>query len=352
VHVVVDACKSYFLAFERGAAGTRQPHPGHFVDALGPDLFPRVGFVLSTSSGTDSHEWEEFQGGVFSHEVRSALRGAADADGDGAISYAELGAFVARANAAVPNARFRPQLTVVPPRDPAGLRASLLRWPRDAHARALTVDVPLDRFYVEDERGRRLADAHPAAPGMVLRVPPVPLYVREVASAREFAVAAGSEPLALSTLTAEPVHLARRGALQQSFRELFALSFQASDVSAVVAAPPGKLDAPVPPASERLLPRLRWAAVGVAVATALAGGGCTLGASLERRAPASASQAELSAANGRIDQWNGAAIGLYVASGASIATAILTAVVPRLQRSRARLTGAGTAGLGVAVALP
>ncbi len=29
VHVIVDACKSYFLAFPRGEAGARRPHPGH-----------------------------------------------------------------------------------------------------------------------------------------------------------------------------------------------------------------------------------------------------------------------------------------------------------------------------------
>src|SRR6202011_1444656 len=100
---------------------------------LGPELFPNVGFLLSSSAGTDSHEWDEFQGGVFSHEVLSALRGAADADSDGAVSYAELGAFVLKANAAVPNARFRPRFTVHPPHvDHQELKTVLLRWSPEA----------------------------------------------------------------------------------------------------------------------------------------------------------------------------------------------------------------------------
>src|SRR5437762_3404086 len=71
---------------------------------------PRVGLLLSSSSHRESHEWDGFEAGVFSHEVRSGLYGAADADGDGEVTYREIAAFVARADAAIPNERFRPQV--------------------------------------------------------------------------------------------------------------------------------------------------------------------------------------------------------------------------------------------------
>ena len=45
----------------------------------------RIGFLLSTSSGRESHEWEGVQAGVFSHEVRSGLYGAADVETGAAV---------------------------------------------------------------------------------------------------------------------------------------------------------------------------------------------------------------------------------------------------------------------------
>src|SRR5262249_17771567 len=107
VHVIADACASYFLAYARGPGGERRPVSG-FQDSRELASDPRVGLLLSTSSARESHEWEGFQAGVFSHEVRSGLYGAADADGDGQVSYREIAAFVSKANAAIPNERFRP----------------------------------------------------------------------------------------------------------------------------------------------------------------------------------------------------------------------------------------------------
>lgn len=101
LHVIVDACASYYLAYSRGPGGERRALEGFRASALTEDS--RVGVLLSTSSARESHEWDAFEGGVFSHEVRSGLYGAADADGNGEVSYREIAAFVARANAAVPN---------------------------------------------------------------------------------------------------------------------------------------------------------------------------------------------------------------------------------------------------------
>ncbi|HVH45972.1 MAG TPA: caspase family protein, partial [Labilithrix sp.] len=113
VHVIADACASYFLAHARGPGGQRRPLAGFRSSALADD--PRVGLLLSTSSARESHEWDAFQSGVFSHEVRSGLYGAADADGDGVVSYSEIAAFVARAGSAVPNEKYRPEVYARPP---------------------------------------------------------------------------------------------------------------------------------------------------------------------------------------------------------------------------------------------
>ncbi|PIE19500.1 MAG: hypothetical protein CSA65_02390 [Proteobacteria bacterium] len=61
--------------------------------------------------------------------TRSArgLDGAADANGDEQITYRELGAFVKRANASIPNDRFRPSIFAVPPRGATRCAAAELR---------------------------------------------------------------------------------------------------------------------------------------------------------------------------------------------------------------------------------
>ena len=120
-HLIVDACYSNFLVFGRGpTADVRKPVRGF---ALFEDVLPadRTGLLLSTSSARESHEWDAYQSGVFSHEVRSGLYGAADLDGDGRVSYREIAAFIQRANESIPNERFRPDVYARPPRSVTGV---------------------------------------------------------------------------------------------------------------------------------------------------------------------------------------------------------------------------------------
>ncbi|MCP4498932.1 MAG: hypothetical protein GY822_03070 [Deltaproteobacteria bacterium] len=77
-HLIVDACYSFLLTRDRGPGGRRKAAQGF---ATMSNLADRgVGLFLSTSSATRSHEWAGFQAGVFSHEIRSGLYGAADVD--------------------------------------------------------------------------------------------------------------------------------------------------------------------------------------------------------------------------------------------------------------------------------
>jgi hypothetical protein len=298
IHVIIDACKSYFMAFERGPGGRRERFTGGFF-APARSASANVGFVLSTSSDRDSHEWERFGGGVFSHQVRSALRGAADLDGDGRISYAELGAFLTVANQAIANPRLRPDFFVRPPDGTAaGLGETLLDW-QAAPTASLTIDQPVGHVYVETVGGDRLLDVHaaPDAP-ITLRLPgEPPLFVRsDDGSGREYVIRTAA-PARVSELTIATSAIASRGAEQVAFEQLFAApfgrdglrSFVARWTDEPVAAPVVDRDGDEPPGAARATAR------SIAGFTAVATGGLSLGAAavmLEQYAShSSASQA-------------------------------------------------------------
>jgi len=108
-HVILDSCNSFFMLGERKPGGRYYATSEDAARSLSLRL-PNVGVFLSTSAEGESFEWSEIQSGVFSHVVRSGLLGAADADGDGVVSYLELAAFVATATADVPNPNMRPHV--------------------------------------------------------------------------------------------------------------------------------------------------------------------------------------------------------------------------------------------------
>jgi hypothetical protein len=246
VHLIVDACRSYYLAFEKGPAGRRRRAAAAPLADKGR---APTGYILSTSSDRDSHEWEAFQGGIFSHEVRSGLRGAADVDRDGRVTYAELGAFLSVANRGIRNPRFRPDFVVRPPAD---LSDELLRW--GDGATALVLDRPgQGHMVLEGPAGERVLDVN-AAPGqeLIVRLPRQrPLFLRRAAGDVEFAIADGRGPqrtavrepdaratggtpvvpsIRLSALTGGPVRVASKGALHLAFAQLFSAPFGATDV--------------------------------------------------------------------------------------------------------------------------
>jgi hypothetical protein len=164
-HVILDSCNSFFVVNPRRPGGVRFPTPRDAAEALARRL-PDVGVFLSTSAQAEVYEWSELQSGVFSHAVRSGLLGAADASGDGQVSYEELGAFVETAVAAIKNPNFRPRVFA---RGPNGEDArAILELP--AERTALVVDEPGPvRIAVRDADGLRWLDAHAEA-GTVLRL--------------------------------------------------------------------------------------------------------------------------------------------------------------------------------------
>jgi hypothetical protein len=238
VHVIIDACKSYFMVNSRG--GNK-----HWVDDTVPadqdrsdqqvkaflaaeDLtnYPRAGVIVATSGDQDTHEWARYQSGILSHELRSALSGAADVNGDGRIEYSELRAFLAAANARVRNPEARIEAFARPP---ALDRHHALVDLRNVvgSTRFLHFAPGLaGRFHIEDDRGVRWADLNKElAAGFDVMVSSQRGYyvMRGDANAtdetEETEVAAASKRrIDLSSLKWRPRAIASRGALDQTFR--------------------------------------------------------------------------------------------------------------------------------------
>ena len=228
-HLIVDACQAYYLVHGRGPGGQRRPVSGFSVMAVRPE-FRGVGLVLSTSSGKESHEWEGFQAGVFSHEVRSGLYGGADVDADGLVTYRELGAFVRRANEAIPNERYRPDVFVRPPSG----SAELLNL-RRGFERSIHLDGTLHgRWLLEDDEGVRLVDLH-SAPGSAVRLVrparPGTLYLRRLEDDREYSLASAAGPVEVADLVPSSARSRTRGAAHEAFRRTFELAFDGRAVA-------------------------------------------------------------------------------------------------------------------------
>lgn len=231
-HFIVDACQSYFLAYSRGPGGKRRSVTGFTgFGALGKR--PEVGVLLSTSSARESHEWERVQAGVFSHEVRSGLYGAADADGDGSVTYQEIAAFVQRANAAIPNERFRPDVYARPP----AKSAALLDLKQGLERRIDVEGGQAAHYLVEDQNGVYLAQFHNESGERVHLVRPRiagRVYLQRMPDAKEYVIEEQPDVVSTNTLALVEQRAQARGAAHESFSKMFELPFGRGNVSGFV----------------------------------------------------------------------------------------------------------------------
>ena len=308
-HVIIDACKSYFMAYARGEKRVRFAGA---VKAPVPAGLRNTGFILSTSSDRESHEWERYEGGILSHELHSALRGAADVNLDGQVSYEELTSFLTTVNGAIKNPRFRPDILVRAPED--DFTRTFLRWPLDR--RPLAVEpAGWDHFFVESSAGDRLLDAHPA-PGQVLhlRVPEErPLFIRRNDGTGEQVVGLRGamrvgEPAPSNTDVG-----ARGSAYGYAYQSLFELPFGARDVRSFRGAALREVtidDAQRPPPLEAA-PALRLATAVIALTGLIAGASLSAVAIANLVGSADASQRDIARANSRIEALHLASIPCY-----------------------------------------
>ena len=229
LHLIVDSCNSYYLLSPRAPGGRRYSLPPERVLSFF-ERHPHVGVFLSTSAANEVYEWSELQSGIFSHEVRSGLLGAADLNGDQQVSYTELEAFVRVANQDLVNERYRPRIFARAP-TADGVLAPLgeggMRLPNDAAG----------RFFIEDDRGLRVAEFHKAR-GQALQVT-LPKGPRRYFLRRIRGRLGGEEgPSAVEELTlnqsangvvlaANAVPLTARGAESTVFKALFLSPFSA-----------------------------------------------------------------------------------------------------------------------------
>jgi hypothetical protein len=227
-----------------------------------------VGLLLSTTSAQESHEWSNFQAGIFSHEVRSGLYGAADVDGDGQVSYLEIASFVSRANDAIPNERYRPNVFAHAPRG-----ASQLVDLRQGPGHRLKVAAAGAHYRLEDLLGVPLADFHypPGQPlSLVVPVDARPLFLRRVDDGRQLAIPAGADAVSVGAPLAQrgPNHgMPDVGPPEYAFNLIFSLPFDEEALASYIGRPheatrrAARHRAPIAASSRtldgRLRPRLR-----------------------------------------------------------------------------------------------
>jgi len=99
-HLILDACEAYFVVVSRGEGQAIPDYRAAVRAYLQQEeltRYPNTGVVLASARDLETHEWSAYEAGVFSHELLSALTGAADLDGDGRVGYAEVRAFLTAA---------------------------------------------------------------------------------------------------------------------------------------------------------------------------------------------------------------------------------------------------------------
>jgi hypothetical protein len=237
VHLVLDSCNSYFMLNPRGPGQRRWASQSKVQSVL--EHHPNVGAIISTSAEAVTYEWSELQSGIFSYELRSGLRGAADANGDGKISYLELAAFVDTANRALVNDIYRPRVYA---HGPAGSPDADFFASCDTQVRELWIPAGADRrFTLRDRHGVRLLDVHREQGGALrLRLPTtgqVDVYERvagdegrPIVLLRTISDGETRAAVALEEVVAQPPALAERGE-RPVFAALFAAPFGAQAVS-------------------------------------------------------------------------------------------------------------------------
>ncbi len=366
VHIIVDACASYYLAYSRGPGGERRPLSG-FQDSSLLASDPRIGLLLSTSSARESHEWDGLQAGIFSHEVRSGLYGAADADGDGQVSYREIAAFVTQANGAIPNERFRPNVFARPPR-----QSDTLLDLRRGLERRLDIDgAHAAHYWLEDSRGVRLLDVHNSSDQAVHVVRPSPdgtIYVRRADTDFELTLPSAPDVVSLADLESGRVSVAPRGAAHDAYGLLFSLPFDRGVVASYVGPAPEAVlppedaqsdsarlaaaggDADADSSARRLRHAFGWSSVALGVVGAGVGGALSVSAVTVANATSrQESQADVAERNRRISAFNTGAVTSYLVGGAAMATGVALLLWPGAKHVRAAASPSG-GYLGYAVA--
>lgn len=225
VHLFIDACHAEGVVGARGILGAEtdarvEPvtpkERQRFLEATTLAQFPNVGVVLATAADQQAHEWSQIESGVFTHELLSALTGAADVNGDGVVEYSEVQAFLASSNRDVRDERAVPHVIALPPRVNPHQPLVALDWQKGAAQ--LAGASRLGHFFVELESGQRYLDAH-LSPDYLVRiaVPAARLFLVALDKEAEVAPRPG-EVVRLEKLDWKKRSVASRGAIEATLR--------------------------------------------------------------------------------------------------------------------------------------
>ena len=333
VHFFVDACHAEAVVRPRDlvAQAVDVSAADRLAEAARGTLarFPNVGAVIASTADAESHEWDLYGSGIFTHQLLSGLRGAADVNGDQRVEYSEMAAFLSAANREVPDPRARLKTLVVAPRIAPHAALVDLAVARQV-GRLRGQMAALGAIHLEDERGNRLADLR-AEPGfrIGLVLPANELIYLRVESGQEAALrlrpgqVEDVAQLAFGSSSTRP-----RGAVDLMLRRgLFAAAFGPAyyrgfvdrteflPVSFLVSGPD---EAPAPATRSRTG---RWVAFATAGGLAVAAGGFAAGAwNAHKDFHRAVYQRESALARDRYETRGNIALGL--ACGAVVAAAV------------------------------
>lgn len=248
-HLILDACHAYYMVNKKGASDKQGNYTNlvrNFLSTEEIRQYPNTGVILAASSESETHEWSQWESGIFSHELRSALLGGGDVNGDGKVTYDEAAACVEAANAGIQISKARLKVFYQPP---AMNREQALMNLGSFDTTAVKVVFPGDmagRYCIEDARGVRVADFHYSSDQTVtLALPGVaPFFIRT--DSTESSIESPASQVYASNLTFQPRTAASKGSVESSFRQdLYTIPFGMGFYRGALAMLP-ELDEPTP----------------------------------------------------------------------------------------------------------
>lgn len=233
VNLFVDACHAEGVVSGRGdvdlpTVALSVAEAATAFEAKLPSRFPRLGALWATTADQQAHEWSRIESGLFTHELLSALSGAADVNGDAVIEYSEVQAFLGAANRDLSDPRAIPKVVVLAPR--LNVHAPLLALSRLKRSGFLIGSFErVGHFFIELPNGQRALDVHLSGEQRsVVAVPAGRVFVVGSMGETELELAAG-ETRQTDSLQFAPRAATARGALAETLdRELFRSAFGAT----------------------------------------------------------------------------------------------------------------------------
>lgn len=327
--LLIDACNAGFLVQSRGGSDRRPAGPS----TLDLEDYENVGLILSSSSAGEVREWGRYLAGIFSHQVRSGLTGAADVDGDGRVTFQELAAFVAAANTRVENPTLRLRPYIRPPLSAPNMalvdlatagfeRVVELRF--DADSRVAVLDSDLVRYADLNVRAGNAVQVGLALPDDIMVVVDEVMEYVVPATSRGVVTLADLEARSAPPLAARGVDdYYRKHLFAEPYGRAFAENWLETDY-------PGTL------VFERVGPgtwyanSLAWTATGVGLALATTGGILTLEAGRAHQAALDTGYGDERARhNDRVERLEVWSIGAYAVGAGALATGIILFVFDR-----------------------